>query len=670
MRARPAWSAAIAATTAFVVQGVLAPCAKAQRDSLPLWSAGAPGAAGRTAEDVPSITPVLVPVATNESTRPRAAMLVFPGGGYDHLAFEKEGLQVAHWLNTLGINAFVVKYRLGPRYRHPAMEQDGLRAVRLVRASAASYGVDTARVGVMGFSAGGHLAGTVGTHFTLGEPRATDVIERASSRPDAMLLVYPVITMQGAAAHAGSRRSLVGDQPQAAVLERLSLETQVIVGTPPTMIVATTDDKSVPVANAVRFYEALRAAAVPTELHVYESGRHGFGLAPTDSLLATWTSQAALWLQRRGFVDLRGLPADVAAPRMNGSTSSRRAPADAVADGVVDAAYTGADAALVNGIPTYRTLNAALNDAPGASQQPWTIRLRAGRYREKVSVDKPNIRLIGAHRDSTVITWADAAGFPERGGGTIGTRGSWTLRATVADFHATHLTIENAFDFNANARKANTDSTKLQGTQGVALALTERSDRTVLSDVALLGHQDTFFANAGRAYVVNSRIAGNVDFIFGNGRVVFDSSEIVSLDRGVADNNGYIAAPSTDVSTYGFLFLRSRLLKQSAKMAANSVALGRPWHPSADPRAVGQAVFVECWMDDHISTAGWDRMSSTVTVGGERIWFEPSAARFYEYRSTGPGAKPGPTRRQLSEGDVRSYTPALFLNGWIPDRAP
>ena len=143
--------------------------------------------------------------------------------------------------------------------------------------------------------------------------------------------------------------------------------------------------------------------------------------------------------------------------------------------------------------------------------------------------------------------------------------------------------------------------------------------------------------NAGRAYVVKSRIAGNVDFIFGNGRVVFDSSDIVSLDRSSPDNNGYIATPSTDVSTYGFLFLRSRLLKEHAAMAANSVALGRPWHPSADARAVGQAVFVECWMDDHITSAGWDRMSSTVTVGGERIWFEPSAARFYEYRSTGPG---------------------------------
>ena len=346
---------------------------------------------------------------------------------------------------------------------------------------------------------------------------------------------------------------------------------------------------------------------------------------------------------------------------------ARRQGVEPAANAIVDARYAGPDGARVAGLPTYRTLNAALRDAPGGAPSPWTIRLRAGRYREKVSIDKPNIQLVGAHRDSTVITWADAAGFPDRGGGTLGTRGSWTVRATVADFHATHLTIENAFDFGANARKADTDTSKLQGTQGVALALTDRSDRVVLSDVALLGHQDTFFANAGRAYVRGSRIVGNVDFIFGNARMVIDSTDIVSLDRGNPNNNGYIAAPSTDVSTYGFLFLRSRLLKERPAMAAGSVALGRPWHPSADPRAIGQAVFVDCWMDNHISAEGWDRMSSTVSVGGDRIWFEPSAARFFEYRSTGPGAQRSPTRRQLSDGDARSYTPALVLDGWSPE---
>jgi pectinesterase len=333
---------------------------------------------------------------------------------------------------------------------------------------------------------------------------------------------------------------------------------------------------------------------------------------------------------------------------------------------VVDARHAGAEGASAGGTPTYRTVNGALAAAPGAAQAPWVIRVRDGRYREKVSVDKPNVWLVGESRAGTVITWDDAAGMPARGGGTVGTRGSWTLRVTVADFRAERLTIENAFDYEGNARKPAGDPTKLDGTQGVALALTDRSDRAVFLDVRLLGHQDTFFANAGRAYFRRCEIAGNVDFVFGAGRVVFEECDIVSLDRGSRTNNGYIAAPSTDVATgYGFLFLRSRLRKERPEMAPASVMLGRPWHPSADPRAVGSAVFVECWMDDHIAPQGWDRMSST-TERGERIWFEPGAARFFEYRSRGPGAVASPTRRVLSDGDARSYTPALVLDGWLP----
>ena len=630
--------------------------ASAQSSAVPLWRTAAPGALGTDTTDIPTITPFVVPA----SGRPRAAVVVFPGGGYEHLAFEKEGTAVAGWLNTLGVSAFVVRYRLGPRYRHPVMEQDGLRAVRYVRANAARLGIDTLRIGVLGFSAGGHLAATVGTRFTPGDPRSTDPLDRVSSRPDLMMLAYPVITMQDSITHAGSRRNLLGAAPDAALVRAMSLETQVTARTPATFIFSSTNDRSVPIANSVRFYDALRATAVPVELHVFESGRHGFGLATGDSVLSSWTRLAAMWLQRHGFVDAPLPGASIATRPANDTTTSA----------IVDARYAGPDGARVGGIPTYRTINAALNVAPSTSPSPWIIRLRAGRYREKVSVDKGNIRLIGAHRDSTIISWGDAAGHPERGGGTIGTRGSWTLRATVADFRAMHLTIENTFDYNGNARKPATDTTKLAGSQGVALALTDRSDRAVLEDVALLGHQDTFFADAGRTYVRHSRIVGNVDFIFGNGRVVFDSTDIVSLDRGSPNNNGYIAAPSTDVSTYGFLFLRSRLLKGSPSMAAASVALGRPWHPSADPRAVGQAVFIECWMDDHISVAGWERMSATTGVGGERIWFEPSGARFFEYRSTGPGARTSDTRRQLSDGDARSYTPALVLDGWIPEKMP
>jgi pectinesterase len=149
--------------------------------------------------------------------------------------------------------------------------------------------------------------------------------------------------------------------------------------------------------------------------------------------------------------------------------------------------------------------------------------------------------------------------------------------------------------------------------------------------------------------------------------VVFDSCDVVSLDRGDPANNGIVAAPSTDVAQpYGFLFVRSRLLKERPAMAAGSVMLGRPWHPSADPRAVGSAVFVDTWMDDHVAPQGWDRMSSTHAGTGERIWFEPSAARFFEVGSTGPGAVRSPTRRVLGPGDARTYTVPLVLDGWTP----
>lgn len=627
-----------------------APTPAGAQTVLPLWPAAAPGALGTTDADTPTLTMYAPPPATSSAT----AVIVFPGGGYDHLSSDKEGAQVARWLTTRGVTAFVVKYRLGPRYQHPAMEQDGLRAVRYVRANAKRFGVNGARVAVMGFSAGGHLAGTVATHWsdTLAVTAAQgDAIDATSARPDAALLVYPVITMQGPYAHTGSRTHLLGVQPLPGVLRSLSLESQVRADTPPTFLVASTEDRSVPVENSLQFYQALRSAGVPAELHVYERGRHGFGLAADDPILGTWARHAADWLART-----LSEPRAAAAPR-----------ADTATNAFVDARHTGAVGAKVNGVATYRTINAALDAAPNFPQSPWTIRVRAGRYREKLSIDKPNIRIVGVHRDSTIITWGDAAATPAPGGGMLGTRASYTLRATQPDFRLEHLTVENSFDYEGNARKAATGSTKLRDTQGLAVALTDKSDRAVLRDVVLLGHQDTFFADAGRTYVQGSRIEGNVDFIFGSGRVVFEECDIVSLDRGSTTNNGYIAAPSTDIASYGMLFLRSRLRKESPAMAAGTVSLGRPWHPGGNPRAVGMAVFVECWMDDHISAKGWDRMSAGPMTNGERMWFEPEHARFAEYKSTGPGARESTGRRRLSDGDATSYTKELVLDGWRPE---
>lgn len=265
--------------------------------AIALWAGRAPGAVGDSSVDRPTITPYLAPA--DRATG--AAMVVFPGGGYQHLAVDKEGVQTARWLNSVGVSAFVVQYRLGPRYRHPAMEQDALRAVRLVRARAAEWRVDPARIGVVGFSAGGHMAGTVGTRWTAGDAASADPIDRASARPDLMVLVYPVVTMETPLTHAGSRRNLLGEQPDTALVRQLSLETQVRGDTPPTFLVASTDDRAVPVENSLQLYGALRRARVPVELHVYESGPHGFGPAPADPVLATWTELCAAWLRRHGF---------------------------------------------------------------------------------------------------------------------------------------------------------------------------------------------------------------------------------------------------------------------------------------------------------------------------------------------------------------------------------
>ncbi len=615
------------------------------QEVVPLWAGGAPGARGTAESDVPALTVYRASGARANGT----AVLVFPGGGYDHLSSDKEGTKVARFWNGQGVTAFVVRYRVGPTYAHPLVEQDGMRAVRVVRANATRFGVNPQRVAVMGFSAGGHLAGSVATHGAAGDASNRDSVERQSARPDAAMLIYPVVTMREAFAHQGSRTQLLGAQPSPALLQRMSLEAQVTAKTPPTFLIASSDDKSVPVENTVAMYTALRTARVPAEMHVYERGRHGFGLAPDDPVLATWAGHAADWLART-FNE----------PRVAVSIG-----VDTTTRAIVDARFTGTAGAKIAGIPTYRTVNAAVEAAPNFPETPWLIRIRAGRYREKVSVEKPNIWLFGANRDSTIISWDDYAGRIAPGGASIGTRGTWTLRATQADFRLAHVTVENSFDYDRNAKKDAADSTKVRDTQGLAIALTDKSDRAVLQDVVLLGHQDTFFADAGRSYVTGSRIEGNVDFIFGSGRLVIEDSDIISLDRGSATNNGYIAAPSTDITTYGILFLRSRL-KKAAGVAPNSVSLGRPWHPGGNPRAVGMAVYFECWMDDHIQAKGWDRMSAGPMTNGERLWFEPEHARFAEYKSSGPGAVESTTRRRLSDGDATSYAKDLFLDGWKP----
>jgi acetyl esterase/lipase len=264
----------------------------------PLWPAGAPGALGTAAEDTPSLTAYLPPAEKATGT----GVLVFPGGGYVRLAVDKEGIQAARWLNELGVAAFVVRYRVGPRYHYPVMLEDAQRAVRVLRWRARELGVDSNRIGVMGFSAGGHMASLAGTHFDGGNAKSRDSVERVSSRPDFMILAYPVITMDPRFAHRGSRQNLLAADTTPELVHSMSTETQVTRETPPTFLVASTDDASVPVENTLMFYRALRDARVPAEMHIYERGRHGFGLAPDNPTLATWVTLCTNWMRSHGWL--------------------------------------------------------------------------------------------------------------------------------------------------------------------------------------------------------------------------------------------------------------------------------------------------------------------------------------------------------------------------------
>jgi acetyl esterase/lipase len=229
-------------------------------------------------------------------------VVIAPGGGYVNLAMEKEGAAYARWLNARGVAAFVLRYRLGPKYHHPVELGDAQRAIRWVRAHAAEYGIDAERVGMWGSSAGGHLTATAGTHFDGGDPAAVDAVDRQSSRPEFLILAYPVITFEQPELHRGSKLYLLGENPDPKLEEMLSNETQVSKETPPTFLFATTDDPVVPVMNSVMFYSALVKAGVPAEMHLFQHGGHGAGLAAADPQLNVWPDLLAKWMRERGYM--------------------------------------------------------------------------------------------------------------------------------------------------------------------------------------------------------------------------------------------------------------------------------------------------------------------------------------------------------------------------------
>jgi acetyl esterase/lipase len=269
--------------------------------TIPLWNGPAPGAQGTADIDIPKL---LIFAPKNQITT-GTGVVICPGGGYAHLSMEKEGTDIAKWLNARGVAGFVLQYRLGPKYHHPVELHDAQRALRYVRTHAADYNISPDRIGIWGFSAGGHLASSTGTHFDSGDANATDPIDRAGSRPDFMILSYPVITLVGPQTHQGSKKNLLGDNPDPELARSLSSELQVTAQTPPTFLFTTYGDKTVPCENSIDFYLAMRKAGVQGELHIYQNGPHGVGLALNDPVLSSWPLRLEAWLRVRGLLDRR-----------------------------------------------------------------------------------------------------------------------------------------------------------------------------------------------------------------------------------------------------------------------------------------------------------------------------------------------------------------------------
>jgi acetyl esterase/lipase len=269
-----------------------------ETETFPLWEHGAPGALGSGDQDTPTIT-VYPPL---EGSRTGTAILIAPGGSYRMLALNHEGRQFANFFNGMNVTAFVLKYRLGPRYHHPIELGDVQRGIRWVRAHSEKYGFKPDRIGLVGFSAGGHLASTAGTHFDDGKLDATDPIDRVSSRPDFLILAYPVITMLPPYAHEGSVANLLGENASLELRKQLSNERNVTAQTPPTFLLSTSEDTVVAPENTVEFYLALRKAGVPAEMHVFEKGPHGVGMDLENPVLGIWPTLLTNWLRQRGLL--------------------------------------------------------------------------------------------------------------------------------------------------------------------------------------------------------------------------------------------------------------------------------------------------------------------------------------------------------------------------------
>lgn len=271
------------------------------QEKITLWENGAPNALGSEDFDVPTL--IYYPVQNKQA---HTAILICPGGGYSHLAMEHEGSQVAEYFNKIGISAFVLKYRVCNKkqncYHYPVPLNDANRAIRYIKANAEKYNIDSTKIGIMGFSAGGHLASSVSTHILDGNPEATDKLERYSTRPDFMILVYPVISFTTPYTHNDSRKKFLGTKNTIEMRELFSNELQVTYKTPPTLLIHANDDKVVPPENSILFYTALRKAGVEASLIIFPYGGHGFGMRQKNEYVDTWPEHCHKWLKIKGLI--------------------------------------------------------------------------------------------------------------------------------------------------------------------------------------------------------------------------------------------------------------------------------------------------------------------------------------------------------------------------------
>ena len=341
----------------------------------------------------------------------------------------------------------------------------------------------------------------------------------------------------------------------------------------------------------------------------------------------------------------------------------------------------GYDAIVGGNSPSaFTSLQAALDAAPKDEAVRYRILVKAGRYKEKLNINRPNIDISGESAASTIIYFdAYAGNSRDYRDDKWGTPGSATVSINTTDIHIANLTIENSFDYLTNdGKKTRNDPTAVADSQAVALLLDTRSDRVSFSRVTLNGYQDTLFAHGNRAYFYKSTISGNVDFIFGQGAAVFDKSTIISRPRNSTFAEGeihsFITAPSTNIAReYGLTFIDCILTRESG-VPDGSITLGRPWHPTtnfpdgryADPKAIGKSVFIRTHMDRHINTQGWSSMAGTAPDGTKSRIFTPEESRFFEYKSTGPGAAVNAQRPQLSDGQLADYALDKILGDWHP----